>query len=405
MVAEEAIMICIDNSRWMTFFDNRYSFKLQLNCVRSYCRAKFKCNPKNVIGILTIGTEDNDNLLEPTSDLDKILGHLKNGFRLGNGELYFSRGLRTSRMILERKYPSNQKRMLFFTGGPTDFNTLKHGKSIGEDLKQWGIAVDIVNFCLNERFAYYWIPGLEELIDAANENNNNNNKSHIKHHQPCIWTLAWDILPSIISGACSLEEEERRCLEANEPPNTNDEYDDSALERTVQLKEEYMALGLEDAAQCFAELENSVSKERKMERAKHDPREILLLYTEEEDTTTISKAPGVAAETGGKRKRKRKPKPKRKPQPELIDNKNILKTPPGVAAAERGGKHSPQVELVDNDNILKATGGVAERGGKHSLLMYVYSVFKTTHHNNIVILYISICICGCLLATYWLAMC
>ncbi|XP_071709635.1 uncharacterized protein [Rutidosis leptorrhynchoides] len=244
-----------------------------------------------------------------------------------------------------------------------------YGKSLGEDLKERGIAVDVVNFCQNDND---WIPGLKELVDAADNN------SQVVHVEPTIWTLARDVLSSIIPGACSLEEEERRCLEANKPPNTNDAYDNYSLELTAQLKKEYMEQGLVAAAQNCADLEKRVLEARKLEHAKHDPRELLrLILLEEEDNTTIPELELVSEEKKSKRKRNRK----RKPQLQLVDNNSILKTPPGVAAAERGGY-------------------------KHSLLMYMYDVYKTTHHNNnIMNLYIKsiIYICGCLLATYWVS--
>ncbi|XP_071741748.1 26S proteasome non-ATPase regulatory subunit 4 homolog isoform X3 [Rutidosis leptorrhynchoides] len=85
MVEKEGIMICIDNSKWMSFITNRHNYYLQLKCVRSYCRAKLKANPDNVIGIVTTGIEG---------------------------------GLVASMTYLKCLHdPSTQKRILIFTGG------------------------------------------------------------------------------------------------------------------------------------------------------------------------------------------------------------------------------------------------------------------------------------------------
>ncbi|XP_071705446.1 uncharacterized protein [Rutidosis leptorrhynchoides] len=134
-------------------------------------------------------------------------------------------------MILVRDYPSNQKRILFFTEGPTSFNMKVVGASYGEKLKEQGIAVDVVNLYLDEGKGSYWMKGLDAFVAAANNNNN----SHIIHVQSGIWTLTTDVLsstPEIVSGAL-LEEEEKRCLEANKPPNPSDEY---AEEKILHLE-------------------------------------------------------------------------------------------------------------------------------------------------------------------------
>ncbi|XP_071741731.1 26S proteasome non-ATPase regulatory subunit 4 homolog isoform X2 [Rutidosis leptorrhynchoides] len=118
MVEKEGIMICIDNSKWMSFITNRHNYYLQLKCVRSYCRAKLKANPDNVIGIVTTGIEGVNNLLEPTSDLDKILNHLKCIWKVNSGDLNISGGLVASMTYLKCLHdPSTQKRILIFTGG------------------------------------------------------------------------------------------------------------------------------------------------------------------------------------------------------------------------------------------------------------------------------------------------
>ncbi|XP_071703913.1 uncharacterized protein [Rutidosis leptorrhynchoides] len=108
----------------------------------------YQANPDNAIGILTMGNEDLADELEPTSDLDKILNHLKSIWTVNSGDLNLSRGILTSMTNL--KYlgdPSSQKRILIFTGGPT---RLYSGPWYAKMLKGEGIAVDVVDFCLKD---------------------------------------------------------------------------------------------------------------------------------------------------------------------------------------------------------------------------------------------------------------
>ncbi|XP_071703811.1 uncharacterized protein [Rutidosis leptorrhynchoides] len=112
-------MICIDKSKYMEHLDNEYSYNLQLNCVRSYCRAKLKSNPKNVIGLVAMGGKMKT--FEPTSDLDIIFRQLK--YYLGaryviGGELNFMSALISCGFELSN-YPDDKylKRIIFFLGG------------------------------------------------------------------------------------------------------------------------------------------------------------------------------------------------------------------------------------------------------------------------------------------------
>ncbi|XP_071704004.1 uncharacterized protein [Rutidosis leptorrhynchoides] len=126
MAVEENIMICIDNSQSMMSLDTRYMYTLQLNCVRSYCRAKLKSNPKNAIGILPMGIMKSGYELQPTSDLNRILYHLES-FRQHDGELLFSLAFHFSKRILELTYPEHPKRMLFFFWRGKIHSSLSHG--------------------------------------------------------------------------------------------------------------------------------------------------------------------------------------------------------------------------------------------------------------------------------------
>ncbi|XP_071691979.1 26S proteasome non-ATPase regulatory subunit 4 homolog [Rutidosis leptorrhynchoides] len=206
-------MICIDNSKWMRDL-NRYSYGLQLECIRSYCRAKLESNnpknPKNAIGIWPMGTLDQDNYLDITSDLDEVLDLLQSFYstelNLG-GDLDFIGGIHCSLADLVLDEPSELKRMLLFAGGPTnlDFTTAERS---GETLKRYSIAVDVVNFCDTEENRYCkW--ALDAFVAAADNNNN----CTIKHIYPDFSTRIDDVLSSVstpeeIVSLASAEQEE-----------------------------------------------------------------------------------------------------------------------------------------------------------------------------------------------------
>ncbi|XP_071704203.1 26S proteasome non-ATPase regulatory subunit 4 homolog [Rutidosis leptorrhynchoides] len=126
MVAEEeSIMIARDNSGSI----DHHRYKFQILCIRSYCRAKLKSNPKNEIGLMTMGYTDkipaySDHMLYPTSDIKKILSclHYTEPMLLGN--LSFTRGLLSCYAGLDPLEPSNKlkrKRMLFLLEGMSPF--------------------------------------------------------------------------------------------------------------------------------------------------------------------------------------------------------------------------------------------------------------------------------------------
>ncbi|XP_071695616.1 uncharacterized protein [Rutidosis leptorrhynchoides] len=168
----EITFICVDNSEWMLRPGSRYN--LQVNCVRSYCRAKLKSNLRNAIGIQAMGNSEKTSMLEPTSDFDEIWTHLRCLRALGGGQLDFIARLNSVSDKLDR-YPNNPKRIVFFIGGPSNFED-GEAKWYGNELKDQGIAVDVFNFFLDEGFDFS-----RRALDALVATVNNNNNSQIKH--------------------------------------------------------------------------------------------------------------------------------------------------------------------------------------------------------------------------------
>ncbi|XP_071699337.1 26S proteasome non-ATPase regulatory subunit 4 homolog [Rutidosis leptorrhynchoides] len=200
MVAEETLMICIDNSMYMRVYDP-YRYGLQLDCIRLYCRLKLESNPKNTIGILTMGTFDDDNLVCPTSDIDTLLYHLSFNFGLG-GALNFCGGVSSSMVYFPWRDPSRRKRILLFTGGGhVDLDVdIEKMKDLGKSVKESSVAVDVINF---------WIEGpykdsnmaRKEFVEAVKVNEN----SHFINFKAKETDTAFDII-SRYPKTFSLEE-------------------------------------------------------------------------------------------------------------------------------------------------------------------------------------------------------
>ncbi|XP_071725649.1 26S proteasome non-ATPase regulatory subunit 4 homolog isoform X2 [Rutidosis leptorrhynchoides] len=195
----EVIYICIDTSKWMLRLPRCY--QLQVNSVRSYCRAKLTSNPRNEIGIFVMGnTIKVRRRIDPTSDLDILMRRLLCPSAAGGDELNFRDGITSCWDKLDH-YPSNPKRIVFFTGGPIDFE-LEEAEWYGGRLKQDGIAVDVVNFFLDEQFAL-WKLALETFVASANDNNN----SLIKHIPADSLTPVRNVLSSLVEREIGNNEE------------------------------------------------------------------------------------------------------------------------------------------------------------------------------------------------------
>ncbi|GJS76096.1 26S proteasome non-ATPase regulatory subunit 4 [Tanacetum coccineum] len=152
----------------------------QLEAIDLYCHAKLESNPKNAIGLYTMGGVGiYFSYLEPTSDVDKIMAHLHKGIIYG-GDLDLTRGVSMSLSLINQRQwrVFKHKRLLFFVGGPSKFPCYS-AKAGGDTAKQMGVAVDVVNFSLLEKYNYCKT-ALVKFVAAANNNGN----SHIKHIPP-----------------------------------------------------------------------------------------------------------------------------------------------------------------------------------------------------------------------------
>ncbi|XP_071697239.1 uncharacterized protein [Rutidosis leptorrhynchoides] len=171
MTPPETIMICIDSSVYMKYF-NRYIYELQLDCIRLYCEPKLKSNRKrkNTIGIVRMGTYD-DNHLSPTWDLDQILHNLQNDHVLG-GVLDFEQGIKSALYYLDKESKQRKKRILLFVGGRI-FLDDQEIDALAKLVKQSGVAVDVVHFWLKDEY-YYSQKLLHSFVYVASDKNNSN---------------------------------------------------------------------------------------------------------------------------------------------------------------------------------------------------------------------------------------
>ncbi|XP_071725644.1 26S proteasome non-ATPase regulatory subunit 4 homolog [Rutidosis leptorrhynchoides] len=138
-----------------------------------------------------MGTLEKTATLETTSDFDEIRTHLRCIRALRGGELDFFEVFNSCADKLDH-YPSNPKRFLFFTGGPIDFE-MGEAHWYGNKFKEQGVANDVVNFFLDERFA-----NCKMDLDAFVACTDNNNNSLIKHVPADSRTRVRDIISSLV---------------------------------------------------------------------------------------------------------------------------------------------------------------------------------------------------------------
>ncbi|GJS76097.1 26S proteasome non-ATPase regulatory subunit 4 [Tanacetum coccineum] len=80
--------------------------------------------------------------------------------------------------LVNRRRGFKHKRLLFFVGGPIVLSD-HSAKRAGQILNQLGVAVNVVNFCLLEKYKYCRT-ALDIFVAAADNNGN----SHIQHVPP-----------------------------------------------------------------------------------------------------------------------------------------------------------------------------------------------------------------------------
>jgi len=191
-------MICMDNSEHMRNGDyspNR--LQAQSESVHHIADAKLQANPEAIVGCLTMAGRRIDVLNSPSRSIGEIMQALDKRVRIG-GTLNLCGGLKTAQLALKNRQNPNQKpRVIAFVGSPVT-NTPKEFKQLAKDLKQNGVAVDIINFGTeNNENKNKEI--LEDFIKRVNKGDN----SHYLHIEPGPHVLSDLVLSSLLTGSVS----------------------------------------------------------------------------------------------------------------------------------------------------------------------------------------------------------
>ncbi|GKB97179.1 reverse transcriptase domain-containing protein, partial [Tanacetum coccineum] len=149
-------------------------------------------HPENYVGILAMGGKNNhyamDNrafllyqaivVVEPTKDLPLIMSRVRGFVDVGGDTLLVYALLRSSYYLIT-KHEHLLKRLVVFAGGPIRDRGNQYTK-IGTELKERGIAVDVVNF--GDQQLGYKKHQLLVLLAAVNNNDNTRMLDLCGHH-------------------------------------------------------------------------------------------------------------------------------------------------------------------------------------------------------------------------------
>nr|XP_043615251.1 26S proteasome non-ATPase regulatory subunit 4 homolog isoform X2 [Erigeron canadensis] len=146
MMAEpipEFTVICIDNGRRAVYCEEVYH--AQVKAARLYCKTVLKCDPKNIVSIITMSSLGFGVLVHPTSDLEQIMSALRYVPCQGEGETEVQWALASACATFSSAPSDMNKRLLMFIGSTISLH-LSEASSYGKKLKESGVAVNIFNF-------------------------------------------------------------------------------------------------------------------------------------------------------------------------------------------------------------------------------------------------------------------
>nr|XP_043614298.1 26S proteasome non-ATPase regulatory subunit 4 homolog [Erigeron canadensis] len=150
MGTPEATMICLDDSACLR--GHRWS-KAQFVAVKVYCELKFKCNPENRVGLLGMGSFKFGPTLSPTNDMNSIILYLEDMYLYNYGEradFYDAMGAAASKLW---DFARIKRRILAFVGSPINMHW-SYTKPLGEQFKDCGVALDVVNFFIMKKISH-----------------------------------------------------------------------------------------------------------------------------------------------------------------------------------------------------------------------------------------------------------
>lgn len=170
-MAQEATMICVDNSEWMRNGDFSPSrFESQLDAVTILCGAKTRQNAENSVGFLTTAGRAVEVQVALTQDMGKMIAALHK-IKIG-GQSDILAGIQVAQLALRNRQNKRQEaRIVLFVGSPIT-TSVADLKKIGGALKKNKVAVDIINF--GEDSAEQNEEKLKALHEAVNSHDNCN---------------------------------------------------------------------------------------------------------------------------------------------------------------------------------------------------------------------------------------
>lgn len=163
----EACVLCIDNSDWTRNGDYQPSrWDSQIEAVNLISESKCDKNPENCLGVISMAGKRVETPVTLTTDLSKLLKSFKE-IKI-SGESDFVTAVNISMLLLKHRQNKNQKqRILLFVASPVK-NSTDELVLLGKKLKKNNVAIDIISFGNTDQNR----EGLNQLYFNANNSNN-----------------------------------------------------------------------------------------------------------------------------------------------------------------------------------------------------------------------------------------
>lgn len=206
-------MIVVDNSSYVP--KDSHLFKIQLEAIRLYCRAKIKSNPKFRVGVATLGWGATLWPAPPTNDVEHFLTHTLENILWGDA-YDILQGLRYSKAGFIRIPIGTKLRMLLFVAGPCHGYLTEYVLKIGKNLKEMNVALDVVSLAHEDQEfdALKTICLRSFVASAANSKDHKSHFAHVPRHSSSSSVLdilvSSKILSRLEAQAVPLAEEEMK---------------------------------------------------------------------------------------------------------------------------------------------------------------------------------------------------
>ncbi|CAI9099982.1 OLC1v1036886C1 [Oldenlandia corymbosa var. corymbosa] len=208
----EVTMICIDTSEPMRMTDYAPSrFNAQADTIDLISDSKFSADSGHQLGLLTMGSNRGGVklLVNPTNDLTELSTRLRDA-EIG-GRMELATGLDVAQLPLNQN--KNLRRRIIAFAGSHVHDMKKDLVTVGTNLKNKGIALDVISFGEGDESK---IEKLSALVAAANDDGiNGGGNSHFIHVPPGRGALCDGLVSTgIFSGGYGDRESRKRAAAA-----------------------------------------------------------------------------------------------------------------------------------------------------------------------------------------------